>query len=267
MNLRITSIICLLASPFLFVACTSQHGKSDRYFSESHRLPIFGVESYEPHWRKGNYIHYGKQTLLRVIHDQPGSVYASPRTILLLIDASPQTPNSLLAWLMLDDIYGAEIDYDQPPFNRPVYYLLQVNAQGTRSGLSGPYHKEDQRVSSLLNRKIDLTRAFPDEDFATQVITFIQDMKHLHGGKHRVYDNARYVMNWESMSRALLRNKQPELERIWPSSSLEVSDKHIYIWAPVRAAQGDYLGGYDGALSTGMSFDDGRITGLWIDMN
>lgn len=230
-------------------------------------MPSFGYESFLPHEINGTSHNPSEAVWIRMIQDEPGSPYKSPRTILLRIDQSAKSKSDINAWLALDEILGEEVDISEPFFQQPVFFVTHVSSNKLYQPLTGPYHADDPLIAELLRRDVDFSNAFPSEALAANVVTLVKDLMHCHGGKHRVYDDAPYVIDWRSVSRALSKHTGVDIKNDWPSSSIWFSEESIYIWAPVLAAQADSLGGFDGALSTGIRFSDGMVTGLWIDMN
>lgn len=266
--MRRLKTLFIFAWLFLLFGTGCQSPTSDRsaFFSDQYPMPRFGYESFLPHEINGIRSNPSEAIWIRVIHDKPGSPYQSPRMILLRIDPSVES-SSIGAWLALDDILGEEVDWSGPFFQQPVFFVTHVSSDSLYQPLSGPYHADDSLIAELLSRDVDFTHAFPSDALATNAIALIRDLKHCHGGKHRVYDDATYVIDWPSISRELSKLKGIDVKNDWPSSSIWIREESIYIWAPVLAAQGDTLGGIDGALSSGIRFSDGMVTGLWIDMN
>ena len=197
-----------------------------------------------------------------MIHDTPGAPYRTSRTLLFKAD-----PNGALAeFLLIVDLHGDAALDNSTIFEQEVYYTAKVDAADRYKGWAGPFHADHPEVAELLNHKIDLSAAFKNRELAANAVAFIQDMAYCHGRKH-FYGDASYVIDWRSISQVLRQMKDPDLKQDYPSGGISLDEKQIYIWAPVHVPAGDTLGNFDGALSTGLDLNSGRVDMLWISLN
>jgi hypothetical protein len=223
-------------------------------------MPAIGFEGHYP----SNWSTTDIRPHLYVIPEKPGSPYRSARALVLRIH--PSKP-SIADIILLADLYPENTLPDRFYEKERVYYLTTIDKHGKYEGWAGPLEPTDPRMQAILSRRIDFSQAFQEEYLAQDMITFVQDMKFCFGDEHPVYQDTPYVIHWVSLSEALNRRKNPKSKERYPTGDLWLNDQGVHVWAPVMAAEGDTLGGYHGALSTGLDFANWRVESLYIDLN
>ena len=248
--------ILLIIPALLCLGCAS----TPALYSEHHRIPVIAFEGHYP----GNWSGVDTRPQLYVIPETPGSPYRSARNLVIRIHPSQL---GIAGLLLLEELYPGIKLPDSFYEQERVYYITSIDDAGVYDGWVGPVTPDDARMQAILSRGIDFAQAFDGEHLASDMVAFVRDMRYCLGETYPVYGDSPYVIHWPSLSEALQRRADPGLEGRSPSGDVWLSERGYGVWVPVMVANGASLGGYDGGLSAGLDFADGRVNSLFIDLN